>query len=103
VLGPRIPTGAFTLLVGVDVRYAGIVVETGSVAPYTAQYEWTTNGGQTWQVANLPWAPKRYPHLFGTRRLQESDISRLDFAFRREKLFWKISGDLKGFCVWTAN
>ena len=56
VLGPRIPTGAITLLAGDDVRNAGIVVETGSVAPFAAQYEWTTNGGQTWHVGNLPWA-----------------------------------------------
>ena len=56
-----------------------------------------------WGDGPLSWMAKRYPHLFGTRRLQESDISCLDFAFRREKLFWKISGNLKGVCVWTAN
>ena len=53
-LGPRIPTEAFTLLVGLDAHNAGIIVETGSVAPFTAQYEWTTNGGHTWHSVRIP-------------------------------------------------
>ncbi len=56
VLGPRVPTGAFVLLVGLNTRDAGIIVETGSVAPFAAQYEWTTNAGETWHSVLIPWS-----------------------------------------------
>jgi photosystem II stability/assembly factor-like uncharacterized protein len=52
VLDPRIPSGAFVLLVGLDTHNAGIIVETGNVAPFTAQYEWTNNAGQTWHAVS---------------------------------------------------
>lgn len=55
-LGPRIPSEAFVFLVGLNAREAGIIVEIGMVAPFTAQYKWSTNVGKTWHAANLPWA-----------------------------------------------
>ena len=60
-LGPRIPTGAFVLLVGLDARDAGIVIETGNVAPLTNRYWWTTNTGQAWHSVRIPWSRDEPP------------------------------------------
>lgn len=60
-LGPRIPSGAFVMLVGLDTHDVGTLIETGNVAPFTSQYEWTTNAGQTWHSVPVPWSRNSPP------------------------------------------